>query len=1580
MQQLLMKQFLLIVLFLFLYGGVRLSAQFGGACPPGQVQSAPFCQSACVACDFANGFEDNTFLSLGAPIDLNCANGGSITLNNPRWYAFIAGQLSPFIPVSLNIKALQCQGASTLEVAIMDACPGGGSGPPPTALACATINAGNSNITVSGLTPGQIYYLVVDANGSQCKFTVQVAQGDLVPPPLGPLGSIEGITAICPKAKLKYSVTPVANATSYTWTSPPGSKINGGTNVVTIPVVAGSGAGGPIPHAVDIEFGNFGGNICVTVNSPCDTPKTTCITVTSQAIPITVLDEEIICYEELPFVWSQAPNTTIVAPGTYTLTSTPYQSYLGCDSVVRQRIVVRPLKYRIIPNIYLCQPNCYSLNGFDFCESGTYVETLTTPEGCDSTINFTIIKIPVQAAAQVRDTLTCAKTSVLLTSEGSSKGNTVFYAWFNSSGQNISNADTALATAPGEYTLIVTNFGGGGNACKDTATVVVVANTTPPLSNAGPDRVLSCAQAVIQLQGSGSVGPQYTYQWVATNGGNIVSGAATLTPTVNAPGLYILYVTNNLNGCVSFDVTKVTAETLPPTASAQGGTFTCLQPTVTLQSTTNAVNPTFSWTGPGGFTSNQQNPTVNAGGEYVVVVTDGNNGCTTTATATVIANTQPPGASAAGDTLTCVVNEVALSGGSPASNPSFAWAGPNGFTSNQQNPTVTTPGTYTLTVTGPNGCTSTATAVVALNNALPGASLAPSANLNCNNASINLVATSNPPASVLNFNWTNPDGSTTNTGNNPVLSVNQPGAYTVVVTNTINGCTSTANATVIQNPNVTAVATANNVTCNGAQNGSASVTPGGGNNTYTYLWNTGANTPNISNLGAGTYTVTVTDGENCTASTSVTITQPALLLANASATPQTANGTIDGTATAAPTGGTPTYSFNWNTGGTTATITDLLPGNYSVTVTDINGCTAVAVVTVNAYNCTMAATIQGQDVSCADANDGVATITVNAGEAPYTYSWNTGAETSTIENLGPGSYSATATDAAGCPVELLIQITEPDTLLANATKTNSSGPATNDGTATAGPTGGTEPYTYEWNTGETTQGITGLGAGIYTVTVTDANGCTAVQSVEVEAGNCGLLTNFLSTNPTCNGSTNGEATVLITGGVGPFTYEWSSGGTNATETGLGAGDYTVSITDANGCEVTDDVTLTEPEALTIEVEEANTTDCVNSPNGSATVSVGGGTGDISIAWNNGQTGPTATGLVAGTFIATATDDNGCTITASVTIEAVDEESPVITGAPIDVPLGPTGTVTLTPQILGVTVTDNCVVSSVTVQPTNFNCLTLGEHIITVTATDDSGNTSTATVVANIIDNSPPTTECPPSIVRCFGDNVVQYSAPVATDNCLGNGGFWALTEGLPSGATFPLGVTTNTYTYTDAGGNPGSCSFEVTILTQVTATATITDDVDNQNIGAINLTVGGGLPPYTFQWTKDGAPFADTEDLTNIGMGVYTVVVTDAAGCLSQVYSFEVKSLVNTKDPSWASGLSIRPNPTSGHVVVIFPDGLNKEVVLTVFDVTGRRVVEQIATAPKQMDLDLTALPSGVYPIMLRVGNEMIARRIVVNK
>jgi hypothetical protein len=550
--------------FLFLLIGVKMFAQFG--CPPG-TPGAAFCFSSCVFCDFESGVTDFTSAPTGTTWTINpCQTGtGPITLENPQWYAFVAGSFF----AEFTIKIDQCQNlAAGLDAAIVINCNYFPPLNPYIALSCATIDAANPTISVLGLNPGQVYYLVVDGvNGNVCKYTVTPSPGSTTPPQLGSIGEITGPTQVCPKAIATYTIPNVNFAVNYTWTAPPGSKINGTNNsTVTLPAnVFGS-------NTITVEFGTQGGNVCFTATSPCDTPLTACLQVVNQPIPITDLPDRILCFQELPFFWEEAPNTPIVAPGNYTLVSAPYDSYLSCDSIVRQKFKVLPNNIKILPTKYVCEPECFIINGFEYCETGSYQETLISANGCDSLVLFSVVKVPVRAVIQSADTITCEKTSVVLTSTGSTPGPpppSVSYNWLNPGGQSISTSDTAVATAAGTYTLIVTNIG-GGMICRDTAKVNVVASTTVPLANAGPPQVLSCAVPQIQLQGSGSMGPQYSYLWIASNGGNIMSGSATLTPTVNATGTYTLQVKNNNNGCISTSVTSVTALNLPPTVSVNG--------------------------------------------------------------------------------------------------------------------------------------------------------------------------------------------------------------------------------------------------------------------------------------------------------------------------------------------------------------------------------------------------------------------------------------------------------------------------------------------------------------------------------------------------------------------------------------------------------------------------------------------------------------------------------------------------------------------------------------------------------------------------------------------------------------------------------------------------------------------------------------------------------------------------------------------------------------------------------------------------------------------------------------------------
>lgn len=1186
---------------------------------------------------------------------------------------------------------------------------------------------------------------------------------------------------------------------------------------------------------------------------------------------------------------------------------------------------------------------------------GTYTVTVTSSGGGGTATASASITQPTQlnVTATSSNTITCAQPTATLTASASGGTPNYSYVWFNNDTDNQTTVD-----AGGSYSVTATDL----NGCTKVTTVNVSSNTAVPNATAGPDAVLTCSQTSVVLNGQGSSsGTNFSYTWTTTNG-NIVSGANTLTPTVNAPGTYILAVTNTINGCTATDAAVVTANQTPPTAAATGGQLTCTTTSVQLNVTTNATQPGFVWTGPNGFTSTLQNPSVTEIGTYQVVVTNGSNNCTATSTANVTINntpptvtatasgqltcsvssivlsgnsngvsyswtgpngfsstqqdptvgapgtytlsatgsngciasdtavvqqnTTPPGATAsANGQLNCVSTTVQLNGGSSGSNPSYSWTGPNNFTSTLQNPVVNTPGDYSLLVTsGQNGCTSSASTTVVQNIAPPTASAVTPVSLTCVSATVQLDGTASSQGPSFTALWTTADGNIISGATTLTPVVDEPGTYKLMVTNNNNGCMSTSTVTVTQNPPVSANATVNNnVSCNGGTDGSVSVAVSGGNGSYTYLWSTGATSVSVTGLSAGTYSVSVTDGESCTAVSAVTVSQPLALSTNASATGETAAGANDGTASAAPAGGSSPYSYLWSNSATTASISNLAPGNYTVSVTDANNCTAVQTVTVNSFNCSINATISTQNSSCNGDNNGTASVSLTGAAEPVAYLWSNSATTQSVGNLAPGTYTVQITDANNCPAQLSATITEPPVLLANAVATNETAAGANDGTATAAPTGGTSPYTYVWNTGATTPGISALAPGTYTVSVQDNNNCLAVQTVVVNSFNCAISANITTANVACNGQNNGQATVTLNGGALPYTYLWSNGNTTATADQLAAGVYFVSVTDANNCLVVTSAAITEPDVLVAAVAAISNVICPEDQTGSISLNITGGTLPYQLQWSGGQGGQN---LAPGTYTVSVTDNNNCSATTSATIVSTDNEPPVL----------------------------NCPAAS---------------------------------------------------LVACPGESAT-YNAPTASDNCNLNGAQPVLTAGLASGSVFPVGTTTIVYNIQDASGNNAQCSFEV--IVEANPGVSVDDVVNESNSasnGSISISIEGGAPA-TFLWEKEGVFYSSDEDLTGLGAGTYSLVVTFANGCTQVVPDIQVNNVLGAANLATDWSLRLTPNPATSFVR-IEAQGL-KLLKASLYDMQGQLVVD-FDPDNLEAELSLNNVPAGYYYVVISAEN-----------
>ncbi len=1104
---------------------------------------------------------------------------------------------------------------------------------------------------------------------------------------------------------------------------------------------------------------------------------------------------------------------------------------------------------------------------------GSYTVTATDANGCTKVASFTVNENIVSPNATVAQgaTLDCINTQTTLNGIGSSQGSNFSYQWTTVGGNIVSGANTLFPTvnACGTYTLTVTN---NTNGCTASASTTVTCNINPPdiaASNTGP---LTCVVQSVTLNGSSNTGG-VTFMWTGPNG----FSSSEQNATTNAVGVYTLVVHNPANGCSNSATTAVSQNTVPPTDTTNvSGPITCAIDSVHIFMNTNIQNATYQWTGPNGFMSTQKRDTIAVPGQYIGVVTNPANGCKARDTIVVEIDTLPPGATAMADgSITCVNDTVVLSGGPSGAN-TYLWTGPNNYTSMEQNPSVGAPGLYTIVVTADTtGCTSSASVTVQQNTTQPIATIAPPGNLNCNNATIQLNATGSSQGTNFSYLWTTTNGVIVSGETTLTPVVSAAGTYQLQVSNANNGCTSTASTTVVQSPPVLATVTSTNVTCNGAANGTATAMGSGGNGTFTYLWSNGATTATITGLSAGNYNVTVKDGENCTATATVSITQPSPLLANASATGETSLGANDGTATSAPTGGTPGYSFSWSNGGTTATITGLAPGTYTVSVTDANGCTVVRSVTVNVFGCTLAGDISATDATCNGANDGVATVTLSGQADPVSYQWSNGATTQTVTGLAPGAYFVSVVDGNNCPVVLNTSIAQPPALAANASATGETSTGANNGTATASPTGGTGNYSFEWSNGGLTATITGLAPGTYTVSVTDANNCTAVQTVNVAAFNCAVAASVTGADASCFGKNDGQATIVLTGGQLPYSYLWSNGASTATASNLLAGTYTVTGTDAAGCSITESITISEPTLLTAQATVTQNVVCPSGNSGAATVAASGGTPPYTINGN-------LTNLGVGTYTVTVVDANGCSTTASFTIVATD--------------------------------------------------------------------------------NVPPVLSCPANIYLC-GANIVSWPPVTFTDNCGSVPGQPVLISGQPNGSAFNDGTTVQVYRATDASGNAATCSFAVVVypVADIIFDGS-TDDQNGQGVGTISITPVGGGGNFFFIWNKNGQFFSNDEDLTGLMAGSYTLTLTDGNGCTSALAPVIINNTVGTANPGLYGSIRLSPNPTAASFQLEITGF--ELVAANILDIRGK-LVRQLQPLEWKGNVDVDQLPTGVYFLRL---------------
>ncbi len=582
-----------------------------------------------------------------------------------------------------------------------------------------------------------------------------------------------------------------------------------------------------------------------------------------------------------------------------------------------------------------------------------------------------------------------------------------------------------------------------------------------------------------------------TYSWSGNVGAfqqtsQYVNGLPTGTYTVSVTDVF---------GCTSSASVTLTQ----PSTSALGITMLSVNNvscyggngSATANSASGGMPPyTYYWTG-GGGTSLTTTPL--SAGTYTIYVSD-NNSCYASATVTI---TQPafPLYITMGS-----VNNVSCFGGHGSATADTATGGTSPYTylwsSGAGTNLTTTPisgGTYTISVTDNNGCTAMATATITQPASPLGITIATQTNINCNSIGGATANAATGGTSPYMYSWSGGGGTNLTASN---LSA---GTYSITAFDN-NGCSAVASVTITQISQVLiSISSQTNVSCNGENNGSATaVAATGGTPPYIYSWTSGGgNNLTVSNIGAGTYTITATDNIGCMGTAAVTITQPDILTVSENLINVNCNGANTGSVLAAPSGGTSPYTYSWSNGATTSSISSLFAGAYVVKITDYQGCTTTSSVTITQPPLLTATAAVLSNNSCNGDSSGKADVSAGGGTGTYIYSWApSGGSSNIATGLPAGTYTITVEDGNNCRASAIVTITQPSLALQYSIIDTAQNRGRCTGAATISASGGTSPYTYSWSpSGQTTATATGLCAGtMYCCTVTDNYGCTGTST------------------------------------------------------------------------------------------------------------------------------------------------------------------------------------------------------------------------------------------------------------------------------------------------------------------------------------------------------------------------------------------------------------------------------------------------------------------------------------------------------
>ena len=963
-----------------------------------------------------------------------------------------------------------------------------------------------------------------------------------------------------------------------------------------------------------------------------------------------------------------ANNFTGLVAGTYSVAAT---DLLGCTVTLNVNITA-PAAIQGTPAVtdVLCNggttgeitingttggtsPYTYSLNGgpaqagntFTGLPAGTYSVNIIDSRGCSQLLTNIIVAEPTALVAMANGTdPNCnGGNDGSITVSGVSGGNGPYQYSLNGGPLQATGIFNGLSA--GTYTALVQD----NNGCTLTLPQVILAN---PVALTASDSTMmeSCNPGsdgeVWIINVAGGTGPyQYSLDGgalQASNGFmNLIGGAHTA-------------LVQDANGCT------LNLNVVVPTAGSITASDSLIPPSCPNTSNgeiwVNATTsfPPLQYSLNGGPLQSSNSFTGLSGGNYTVDVTDAF-GCLATLNITLI----QPSAIVSTDSvvdLTCFGSangEIWLNNTSGGTGP-YQFALNGGSLQAANSFTGLTASIYDVLIQDANGCRDSILGVL-VNQPNVVSAQDSIVNASCNIGGDGEIWILNASGGNGVFTYSL-DGGAAQSGNS---FTNVTAGNHVVVVADGNGCSLTLNVTVVQPGGIQAIGATTLVSCFGGTDGTVTVTTSAGTAPFQYSLNGGTfgGSSTFTGLVAGPVEVTVQDSFGCLFTVFDTILEPNLLSATDSLVMSTCNGADDAeiwVLNAA--GGTPGYSYSINGGApqVSNSFVGLAPGTYAVTLIDNNGCTILVDSAIVTEPSLISGTTTFTPVSCNGGSDGTITVQNVAGGTPgYTFSVDgtTFQQDTLFTGLPSGNYTVTIRDTNGCTFTILETIVQPTPL----NVVLSSQPATcgnNDGSALAFTGGGVLPYSYAWSNGVATSNPFLLYGGMYSVTVTDANGCQTFDSILVaDLGAPSVsITNFGDVS--CAGGNDGFAVATASLGIAPYSYAWSTTLPVNTDsvTGLTVGTYFVTVTDSTGCSATDSVTIAEPSPISIVVGGVDPR-CFGLDDGQAFVVATGGTPNYSYLWSSSptDTNSTVTGLFSGSYQVVVTDANGCSISDSVTI-------------------------------------------------------------------------------------------------------------------------------------------------------------------------------------------------------------------------------------------------------------------------------------------------------------------------------------------